>query len=323
LCGIEISEINNIEITNNEFYLSDKESIGVYITNSTGYKIEENDFIGTGSKSQISIGMHISDSGTDNNKVYLNTFNSVSIGQLFSGVNGDEKFGTGLQSLCNTFTGRTGRIHDIYVGGYPTNNPNDIHLIAREQGNNNVPTGNKFSATNPAIVNISNNSYPIPNIDYYHGPTSAELPTYNNLTPILTEREARCESRFGEEEGNDEVSGVRYEVSGDDEVSGMRYEVSGENQSKSVSSVSSACKENDVILTPNPTTGKLQVTSYELQVTGIEVFDIYGRKQKTENRMSEIGQSEIVINISDLASGVYFVKIYTNAGVVVKKVVKQ
>ena len=73
---------------------------------------------------------------------------------------------------------------------------------------------------------------------------------------------------------------------------------------------------------PNPTMRMLRVTSYELQVTGIEVFDVYGRNQKTESRMSEIGQSEIVINISDLSAGVYFVKIYTELGVVTKKIVK-
>jgi len=35
---------------------------------------------------------------------------------------------------------------------------------------------------------------------------------------------------------------------------------------------------DEVVLYPNPTTGELQVTSYKLQVTSVEVFDVYGRK---------------------------------------------
>jgi Zn-dependent metalloprotease len=67
---------------------------------------------------------------------------------------------------------------------------------------------------------------------------------------------------------------------------------------------------------PNPTTGELRVTSDKLQVTGIEVFDIYGRKQKAESRKQN------AVDISSLSAGIYFVKIETENGVVVKKVVK-
>jgi len=79
---------------------------------------------------------------------------------------------------------------------------------------------------------------------------------------------------------------------------------------------------------PNPTTGELRVTNSDIRLSDIrlsdiEIFDIYGRKQKAESRISEIGQSEIVINISDLASGVYFVKIFTESGEVIKKVFKE
>ena len=69
---------------------------------------------------------------------------------------------------------------------------------------------------------------------------------------------------------------------------------------------------------PNPTTGELRVTSYELQVTSIEVFDIYGRKC----HLSPVTCHEN-INISHLPAGIYFVKIRTEAGEVVRKVVKE
>ena len=321
LKGIEISSINNIEIVNNEFYLSDNESIGVTIANSTGYKIEENYFktetnlVGTGN---TTIGLHISDSGTEPNEVSLNTFDGVSIGQLFSGINADKETGRGLQSLCNTFIGRTGRIHDIYIGRYPNNNQGDIHLIAEEQGNNSMPAGNTFRATNPSIINISNNSYPIPNINYYHGRNSSELPTYNILIPILAEREALCESRY------DEVRGEGYEVSGNEaESRKQKAESDNENvmnQSKSAQSVSSEFYLNDITLIPNPTTGKFRIENGELRIENVEVFDVYGRNLTPHTTYLAPHTS---LDITNLSSGVYFVKIYTNAGVVVKKVVKQ
>ena len=79
---------------------------------------------------------------------------------------------------------------------------------------------------------------------------------------------------------------------------------------------------------PNPTDGELRVTSYELQVTGVEVFDIYGRNVgfKFPSNKLEGWQPQadgVVFNISHLQSGIYFVKITTENGIVMKKVVKE
>ena len=77
----------------------------------------------------------------------------------------------------------------------------------------------------------------------------------------------------------------------------------------------------DIIVYPNPTTGELRVTSDGLQIKSIEIFDILGRKQKVESRKQN-GESMIVINISHLQMGIYFIKIYTNDRITVKKVLK-
>jgi len=80
-------------------------------------------------------------------------------------------------------------------------------------------------------------------------------------------------------------------------------------------------KENipnsEINIFPNPTTGELRITNYGLRITDVEVFDIYGRKQKAESRKQD------EIDISGLSAGIYFIKITTEQGVVVKKVVKQ
>ena len=78
---------------------------------------------------------------------------------------------------------------------------------------------------------------------------------------------------------------------------------------------------NDIKVYPNPASYELQVTSYELQVNSIEIFDIYGRKQSSHHHI--ITSSHHTIDISHLQPGFYFVKIKTDFGEVVKKVVKQ
>jgi len=73
---------------------------------------------------------------------------------------------------------------------------------------------------------------------------------------------------------------------------------------------------------PNPANGKLIVTSRELRATNIEIFDANGRKQKAESRKQK-AESEIVMDILHFPAGIYFVKIITEQGNVIKKIIKQ
>jgi len=76
-----------------------------------------------------------------------------------------------------------------------------------------------------------------------------------------------------------------------------------------------------VKLFPNPTAGELIIDNGELRVENVELYDIYGRKQKiTINSPFSILHS---IDISHLSSGIYFVRIYTEEGVINKKIIKQ
>jgi len=78
--------------------------------------------------------------------------------------------------------------------------------------------------------------------------------------------------------------------------------------------------ENRLLLFPNPTTGELRIESEELRIMEVEVFDVYGRKQKVERRKEK--GNWVVINISHLQTGIYFVKISTEPGTITKKVIK-
>jgi hypothetical protein len=73
---------------------------------------------------------------------------------------------------------------------------------------------------------------------------------------------------------------------------------------------------------PNPTTGELRVTSNELQVTSIEIFDMMGRRHEcTKARMHE-GTKGLVMDISNLPAGIYLLRNQTEKGMVMKKVIK-
>jgi hypothetical protein len=73
---------------------------------------------------------------------------------------------------------------------------------------------------------------------------------------------------------------------------------------------------------PNPTNGELtiQVDKWTTgQLGEVQIFDVLGRRQKAEGRRQG---SEIVFNISNLPAGVYLVRIQTQVGTVMQKVVK-
>jgi len=79
---------------------------------------------------------------------------------------------------------------------------------------------------------------------------------------------------------------------------------------------------------PNPTTGELRIENGELRIESVEIFDVYGRnvgaKFPSKNLEGWQPQADgVVFNISHLQSGIYFVKISTDEGVVVKKVLKE
>ena len=72
---------------------------------------------------------------------------------------------------------------------------------------------------------------------------------------------------------------------------------------------------------PNPTRDELRITSNKGQIGRIEFFDVIGKKVFTPLPFQN--SSEIVVNISHLQVGIYFVRISTEAGDVIKKVLKE
>jgi len=92
---------------------------------------------------------------------------------------------------------------------------------------------------------------------------------------------------------------------------------------------------NSFNIYPNPTIGKFEIQSSKFKVQSVEIFDMLGRKIPLQfiegvdgaaGRGSKVGwqpQADgVVMDISNLSNGVYFLKIETEEGTVVKKVTK-
>jgi len=88
---------------------------------------------------------------------------------------------------------------------------------------------------------------------------------------------------------------------------------------KSTPAIADEPNLDDVYVYPNPTSGVIQVTSYELQVTGIEIFDVMGRNVGTLRATS---LQNGTIDIAHLPTGVYFLRIQTEAGTITRRVIK-
>ena len=76
--------------------------------------------------------------------------------------------------------------------------------------------------------------------------------------------------------------------------------------------------ENDFVIYPNPVNDRLYIETLTQTLT-IEVYDIFGRQQE----LSAISGQQSVINVANLNSGIYFVKVVTENCEVVKRFVKK
>jgi hypothetical protein len=74
---------------------------------------------------------------------------------------------------------------------------------------------------------------------------------------------------------------------------------------------------------PNPATEELRITNYELRIENVEIYDIYGRNVGTNLHVCS-DTDGVVINVSHLPAGIYFIKIIDESQqIVIEKFVKQ
>ena len=74
---------------------------------------------------------------------------------------------------------------------------------------------------------------------------------------------------------------------------------------------------NELLLYPNPTSGELKIENGKLKIENVEIYDVLGRKQEI------IFNFQLsTFNLIDLPTGIYFVRIKTETGVEMRKVIK-
>ena len=89
--------------------------------------------------------------------------------------------------------------------------------------------------------------------------------------------------------------------------------------------IASTTLSDPIRVYPNPVNEQLTINNEQLIINNVEIFDVMGRVVYTvETRLiASLQQSATTINISHLPSSVYFVKIYTENGVVTQKIIKK
>lgn len=79
--------------------------------------------------------------------------------------------------------------------------------------------------------------------------------------------------------------------------------------------------KNKIKLMPNPAKDELRIMSDESGIKKIEVCDVLNNVMLAES--AEAKEKSITINVSNFASGTYFIKVFNNKGIAVKKFVKE
>lgn len=75
-----------------------------------------------------------------------------------------------------------------------------------------------------------------------------------------------------------------------------------------------------VTINPNPSDGKFNIKHLNSVIEEISVFDLSGRKV---GYYTQLNTQEYTLDINNYAPGIYFVKLKTNEGTIVKKIMKQ
>jgi photosystem II stability/assembly factor-like uncharacterized protein len=90
----------------------------------------------------------------------------------------------------------------------------------------------------------------------------------------------------------------------------------------------------DIVLFPNPTWGKFQITSTirqladqtnsKIQIQNFEIIDLYGKSMTIINNrtIEQLNSGTLELDISHLPSGIYFIRINLENQTIVKKIIK-
>ena len=89
-----------------------------------------------------------------------------------------------------------------------------------------------------------------------------------------------------------------------------------------VTAMENIAYDKEITISPNPATNEIKIQSAEFKVESVEIYDVMGEKLPCAPLSSRRGAGGEVIDVSSLASGIYFLRIFSASGIVTKKFVK-
>jgi len=197
--GIKSEAVNEAVISRNSFTLGGNPYLtpygtkqeGVVINTGTNYLIEDNSFQAAASLIDEPIGVRISNSGEDYNRVYRNSFDGLFVGNLSNYLNRsqiDPEFG--LEYLCNTATNNQ---FDIAATGEFGSQDG----VRDFQGNAAVPAGNTFSQNGLwSDGDFANQVVPTVEYNYFMNTLTEEPLFTSNVNKQAIPNQNTCESSF-------------------------------------------------------------------------------------------------------------------------------
>lgn len=81
-------------------------------------------------------------------------------------------------------------------------------------------------------------------------------------------------------------------------------------------SISDEILENEITIFPNPAKSQLHIRATSVEIARVEIYSILGTLVK------KVSSNKAPINIEEISSGLYLVKIYTEKGIVIKRFLK-
>ena len=182
--GLYISGMTDARVTSNQFNINNpfftKGGYGMYLNHSTGYWVEDNDYLHNG-QTPIGVGLIVHHSGSSPNEVYRNRFTILTLGISAQEQNCNLGFPPqGLQIKCNDFDVCTS---DILV---PNTKMAGYGISPNQGSDSNDPedmAGNLFYIPSPTpdgdFDDINNQGR---HVTYYH-PSNYDPILYPNVLP--------------------------------------------------------------------------------------------------------------------------------------------
>src|SRR5690554_6178255 len=189
---ISIDEFDNVSINRNEIVTGNTTlspifpiGVGVNISNSTGFLVEENT-ISTSLTNGYSLGISVTDGGTDDNRLYKNNLEELTFGLYGNGINHNSNYQKGLQFLCNSLTNNQEAIR------ISSNVTTDGVRFYQGEYSPKKSAGNTFANNTMDISNLSNS------IVYMHNGGNTEPLNYQGLITLEGSSSVNnCPSSFG------------------------------------------------------------------------------------------------------------------------------